>query len=1050
MDLLNDLNQMQKRAAFAPLGPWLVLAGPGTGKTRTLIARITALIDHYHIKPDRLLAVTYTNKATEEMRERLKLTLQERAMAIQVSTFHSFCISILREWHEKAALAKHFTIADEDCQLRIVARIAPMFSGERHMRHLISRISGSRLNPSESKPLTNLEQQLYKKYEGELKKNSLIDFDDILFFTQRLFFENPAILNRFRRSFDAILVDEFQDTDRVQYEILRQLVAEHRNLFVVADDDQSIFSWRGANPTNIDLFVQDFAKENIIVLTENYRSRPEIISQAQQLIAQHSRLAQKKIQATSTNFDTNLPAIRIDNFASDYEEAEFIIKDIRKQMEKAPHLSLSDFAILYARHSVGEFLEREFMKADLPCQLVKGRSCFDQREIVRAMSLLRVLYNPKDQFSLEDFVSKEVDEVTSTRLKAFQQEEHLPDFRISLDRFRKSSRIPEQERRQIDRIIGLISNLISIKDTPGKRLSDLFADILNSLSNQEVLTLASQADNLTDPISYQRIRDAARAIFEARSFSYPILVAASNSQLNFLAVEMLKRALGITAYSAHSFVVEQIPKNSTEQASDANSKPANPLLIILDGRDLHLLTETIKSCQVVIYLGTDYSPKIREQLRSVNAIVVNPEETSSTERGFEPSAIVLLFKLCQLSSWLGNAEFLPDYIAIDIETTDKEVETNDIIELAAIKVREGRPIGEFHTLLKPSRPIAPDAIKVHGITDNDLLNSPRFSEVAEKFLAFIGQDTLVAHNGYNFDFPCIKRKLRESGYRLENRTFDTLPMASRLFPDRGASLDALASAFSIDTGQRHRAYDDTLSLVDVFEQLKKEHASRLRRTACEQCLDIVAAGSIIEHNRLVDPQAILIKEGMIRLAVPSAPLIERLVEQGNDVSLLRHYVEEAKVEHLKEGEGNADRFGAFLHFDEIVSRFDSPNPTTGSLEKSIIAFLDFAALYQQQDGIARRNAINLMTIYASKGLEFSRVYIAGLEQNMIPSFYAIGSRNPDQLAEQRRLLYVAITRAKEQLTFTTATLRNGYAQNSSEFLAELFSPNIVRISEIPL
>lgn len=1043
MELLNQLNEMQKRAAYAPLGPWLVLAGPGTGKTRTLIARIAALIDHYHLRPDKLLAVTYTNKATEEMRERLKTTLQDRAMSLQVSTFHAFCISVLREWHEKVKLVKHFTIADEDCQLRIVARIAPMLSGERHMRYLISRLSGSRLNPSEGKPLTALEQQLQKRYDSELKKNALIDFDDILFLTQRLFFENPAILSRYRKAFDAILVDEFQDTDRVQYEILRQLVSDHQNLFVVADDDQSIFSWRGANPTNIDLFLRDFARDNIIVLTENYRSRPEIISQAQHLISQHSKLTQKNIKAIQVNFPLDLPAIRLEHFANDFDEAEFIVKDIQSQLEKNPNLSLSDFAVLYARHSVGEFLEREFMKADLACQLVKGRSCFDQLEIVRAMSLLRVLYNPKDQFSLENFVCREVDEVTSTRLKAFQLEEHLADFRISLDRFRKSTRIPDQERRQIDRIIGLISNLMSIKDIPGKRLSDLFADILSSLSNQEVLTLTRLVDQLTDPITYNRMRDAGRAVYQARAFAQVVLVASSNSQLNFLAIEMLKRSLGINAYSAHTYEVEKISQTTLEPKSETKIELVvlNPLLIILDSKELSLLTDTIKACQTIIYLGTDYSPAIREQLRNINAIIVNPEELSAVERGFEPSAILLLFKLCQLASWLGNAEFLPDYVALDIETTDREIENNDIIEIAAIRVRDASPVARFHTLLKPNRPIAADAEKVHGINEKDLINAPRFQDIAEKFLAFIGQDTLVAHNGYNFDFPCIKRKLREVNKRLENRTFDTLPMASRLFPDRGASLDALASLFSIDTGQRHRAYDDTLSLVDVFEALKKEHASRLRRTACESCLDLVAAGSIIEHNRLVDSQAILIKEGLIRLAAPGATLLERLIEQGNDVTLLRAYIEEAKIEHLREGDGNADRFGAFLHFDEIVSRFDSPNPTAGSLERSIIAFLDFAALYQQQDGITRRNAVNLMTIYASKGLEFTRVYLAGLEQNMIPSFYAIGSKNPDQLTEQRRLLYVAITRAKEQLTFTTASLRNGYAQVASEFLFEMFGAN---------
>lgn len=1051
-NFLASLNQAQQRAAFAPPGPWLVLAGPGTGKTRTLVARIISLIERYHIKPNRLLAVTYTNKATEEMKERLAGALGQRAQQLTVSTFHAFCINILRECHEQANLAKHFSIADDDCQLRIIARIAPMLRGERHMRHLIGRFSGVRLNPNESKPLSGLEQQLQRRYESELRKNCLIDFDDILFYTQRLCFEQPAILNRYRRAYDAVLIDEFQDTDRVQYEIIKQLVSEHNNLFVVADDDQSIFSWRGANPSNIDLFCRDFAKENIVVLTENYRSRPEIIEQAKAIINQTSRIVHKQLQAVRHDWVANAKPVKAVNFSSDNEEATFIINDIQRQLTEDKSLSYADFAVLYARHSVGEFLEHEFMKFDLPCQLVRGRSSFDQPEIIRALSLMKVLHNPKDQYSLEEFVAREVDEVTYTRLKTFQREETLTDFRLALDRFRKRSWIPEQERRQIERIIGIISNLLSFKEMPGKRLSELFAEIINSLSNQEILTLMAHIEQLTDPIFYNRMREAARTLFEARNIQRPVLVAATNTQINFIAIEMLKRSLGLNVSSAHSYVVQQVVAQTNNMPNQPqatkptsvslrSSQPATlqPLLIILDGEELKLLTETIKSCSVVIYLGTDYSPERRNQLRAVNAIIINPEELIVVERGFEPTAIGLLFKLCQATVGLGNAEFLPDYVALDIETTDKDVETNDIIELGAIRVRDGLPVDNFHSLIKPNRPIATDAAKVHGINDADLTKSPTFAEVVTQFLTFIGQDVLVAHNGYSFDFPCINRKLRELGRpRLENRTFDTLPMANRLFPDRSASLDALASVFAINVGTRHRALDDTLTLVEVFERLKKEHASRLRRTACEPCLDLLAAGVVLEQGRLTDTNAILVKEGMNRLAVPNSLVIEKLAEQG-DIQLLRSFVEEAKVEQLREGGGNADRFAAFLHFDDIVSRFDCSNPIAGTLPRSIQDFLDFAALYQQQDGIARRNAVHLMTIYASKGLEFNRVYIAGLEQNMLPSFYAIGSRNTEQLAEQRRLFYVAITRAKEQLTFTTAATRNGYAQIVSEFLTELLS-----------
>lgn len=1052
MNLLQDLNPAQSRAAMAPPGPWLVLAGPGTGKTRTLVARIFSLINNYKIKSSRLMAVTYTNKATEEMRTRLNNLLGENAADLTISTFHGYCISILREYHDLVGLAKHFTIADADCQLRAMARIAPNIAGERHLRFMLTRLSGARLNPDEIKPLSAFEQQIQRKYEVELHKNCLIDFDDILFYTQRLFFEYPQILQRCRRSFEAILVDEFQDTDRVQYEIIKQLVKEHNNLFVVADDDQSIFSWRGANPSNIDLFKRDFAGDQVILLTENYRSRSEIIDQAKSLILQNPGTKLKLLRATRKDAnDRNVDdAVRVEHFDTDSDEANFILREIKRQMSRSPQLTYADFAILYARHALGEFLERELMKADLPCQLVRGKSCFDQPEIVRTLHLLRVLHNPKDQYSLEEFVAHEVDEVTYTRLKTFQREEDLPDFRITLDRFRKRNRIPEQERKQIEQIIGRISNLMAFKDNGNKRLSDLFAEILNSLTNQEILNLKNRVEKLTDPLFYQRMREVTKIVYDAREKDRPVLISASDERINFLGREILKRGLGITAITIQDFVTQQLATANKKLTADKESSsadkdqpvstpakpPVSPLIIALDGNDLNYISAAIKNSPSIIYLGIDYSPERRAQLHSLNAIVINPEELTFVERGFEFSSMALLFKLCQATSWIGTSEFLSDYVALDIETTDRDTETNDIIELAAIRVRNNIPGEHFRTLVKASKPIAIDAAKVHGLTDEDLETSPTFAEIADQFLAFIGNDVLLAHNGYNFDFPVLRRKLREVGRpKFDNRVFDTLPMAARLFPDRGASLDALASVFEIDAGQRHRAYDDTFTLIEIFERLKKEYASRQRRTACEQCIDLVGAGMVLEQSKLIDTHAILVQEGLRRLAMPGSTLIERLSEFNGDLTLLKRLVDEAKMEQPRDTVGSADRFAAFLHLDEIVSRFDGEE----SLEASIQQFLDFASLYQQQDGINRRNAINLMTIYAAKGLEFDRVFIVGLEQNVIPSFYAIGSKNAEQIAEQRRLLYVAITRAKEQLIITTAGVRNGYPQMVSDFLLEMLA-----------
>lgn len=1029
MDFLTELNQEQRAAAVAPLGSWLVLAGPGTGKTRTLVARIQALIERFSIRSDRILAVTYTNKATDEMRERLQASLGSRARGLQICTFHSFCINLLRSCHEHAGLKKHFTIADEARQVRILARVAPQLAGERYARYLLTRFSEVRLNPLEGRPLSALESQFQRRYEHELKKNSLIDFDDILFLSKRLLFENPNILNYYRRRFDAVLIDEFQDTDRVQYEILRLLVAEHRNIFAVADDDQSIFSWRGANPQNIERFRQDFAGDNIIVLTENYRSMPEIVKQATSFISQNVHFKSKCLRASRPD-NNGLGSVSIHHFSSDNEEAQFLISEIRKQIEYSAkyldrRLQYSDFAILYPRHSVGEYLEREMMKENMPCQLVRGRSVFDQPVIMRTINLLRLLYNSRDTLALEDFIESEVDEVTFSRLKNIQAEERL-DLRQALDRFIKSNWIPEQERLQISRCIALITDLLHYKESPERRLSDLFAEITNALRHTQDTSLARHIDSLTDPASYDQMLQSARIFAEAVSKSIPVVVATPDKRVSMLAIEMLQRISGIKARTLEEFIAEQLSDRSPEE----------PLLIALDGKELLYCINTVRICRRVIYLGTDYSPQLRELLRSVDALVVNPEQLSVAERGFEPSASALLFKFCQTVTSLTFAEFLPNYTAVDIETTEKDPEKADILEIAAVRVRQGIPVGHFHRLIRPERPIDPEAGLIHGIKDEDLVNAPSFADIAEEFLNFIGTDTLVAHNGYNFDFPILNRHLKAIGKpRLGKRVFDTIPMASRTFPDRSSSLDSLAQAFHIDTGKRHRAYDDTFTLVDIFEKLKKEHASRQRRTCCENLLDLVAAAMLAEQGSMADSNCLLIKEGLVRLAAPVCPTIERLYEY-EEIANLNRLLEQVRCEHFRDGVVS-EQISAFTRFEDLVSRFERDENGHKDIDRSLEEFLNFISLYQQQDDLKARNAVNLMTIYASKGLEFPVVFIAGLEQNMLPSFYALESRDPEQLAEQRRLFYVAMTRAKDRLIITSANVRNGHEHAVSEFLSEL-------------
>jgi|GEM_PF-853890 len=1090
-----ELNSSQQRAVEWPLSPVLVLAGPGTGKTRTLISRALYLIQKKNIKPEQILAVTYTNKATEEMRARFRAALGDKARDMTIGTFHAFCIRVLRENYDVARLPKHFTVADEDCQIQVMARVAPMLQETKDIRFLLGRISASRLNQDEARhPLSALEKQLMGRYQAELRRNCLIDFDDILFITWRLFFENPPILQQYRDSFRAILVDEFQDTDRVQYEIIKMLAEEHRNIFVVADDDQSIFSWRGANPKNIEMFRRDFAGDSCIELEENYRSTPQILEQAEHLIARNSRFSMKSLVPAR---DTGAP-VRLEYFQDETEEAAFIIREILAQMNQhnvnghsqesaakiaaQPEIGIqtarqilsartglatrvttkarfSDFAVLYARHSIGENLEREFMKAGVPCQLVRGRSILDHDEISRAIMLLRIIHNPKDQVTLSNFIEKMVDESTFARIEEFQRREKLPSFRTALDGFRRWKAVPEQERKAVNRVIGMISNLSAFKEeSKDRRLSTLLAQVLAYLATNELSALLSEVNNLTDPYSCSGVYEAAQKLKWASVTAAPILIVGANEHLRFLASQLVQRAIQgcqchpLDAVEAIDYVklgreLTLAKRNGAEapRQGEDNKRWIEPVLIVLDSVSFDALSAHGPDRLSIIYVGVDYPACLRwetaqMQARRAQTLLLNPQEINKAERGIEPSAMAMLFKLCQGVAGLEIADFLPNYVALDIETTDLDVETNDIVEVAAIRVREGRCVDHFEVLVKPAKPVSREAEAVHGLKKEDLERAPQFEQILPGLLDFIGEDRLVAHNGYNFDFICLNRKIQEAGYkRLDKRRFfDTLPMAQRLFPNQGASIDALAARFQIETGQRHRAYDDTRCLVDIFERLKQENNSRLRRTSHEALLDIVALGMLIEQGTLFDSNAILIKQGAQRLRASSSTILERLAEnfpQANFQSIIST-IDNLAAERSETGIVTAEQFGLLSRFDEIVARFDDL-----PLEEAIENFLDFTSLYQQQDGVEDRNAVKLMTIYAAKGLEFRSVFVVGLEQNMIPSFYAVRNPDPEQMAEQRRLLYVALTRAKEQLTLTVVRRRDGYEQEQSLFLKDL---NLVR------
>src|SRR5438309_7730451 len=353
----------QRLAIEAPLGPVLVVAGPGAGKTFCLIARINHLINTRGLAPERICAVTFTNRAAEEIAVRLKHTLGDRAEGVTRGTIHALCLSLLREHAEAAGLRKGFGVADEQYQKVILGRLhVPL----EHRGSLLNRFSRHRVQDYR---LTDDDARLYREYAVWLAHRNMLDFDDLVVKAEELVRTHGDIADAIAARWDYLLVDEFQDVNAVQYDLLKRLAAPHRNFFAVGDDEQSIFSWTGADPRVLAEFQRDFGVAAPIVLDRNCRCSHQIFGTARRLLAENPHLFDKQLSA-----ERESPyEVRGYGFSDEEAEAGWLLDDLRADRATAG-LGWGDYAILYRGHRVGAHLEGRLLRAGIPCRLARGRS----------------------------------------------------------------------------------------------------------------------------------------------------------------------------------------------------------------------------------------------------------------------------------------------------------------------------------------------------------------------------------------------------------------------------------------------------------------------------------------------------------------------------------------------------------------------------------------------------------------------------------------------------------------------------------------------------
>jgi DNA helicase-2/ATP-dependent DNA helicase PcrA len=409
MDLLEGLNPQQRKAVTAPEGAVLVLAGPGSGKTRVLTHRIAHLIGTVGVPAYSILAVTFTNKAAREMQNRVDNLLGGQAQGLWLGTFHATCARILRREADILPVKSNFVIFDTDDQEAVVKRaVKDLNLNEKLYRPqsvhaAISKAKNDLLNPDDFPVQTYRDEvvkRIYRKYQELMISNNAVDFDDLLIYTEGIFRENSLLRQKYARRFEHILVDEFQDTNTAQYALLRHLSTYHNNIFVVGDEDQSIYRWRGADYRNVLRFEQDFPKATKILLEQNYRSCQNVLDAAQAIINYNPNRTPKQLFTERGSGEK----ITVYEAVDDHAEAAYVVDTIA-QAVVGRQARGGDFAIMYRMNAQSRLLEEAFLRAGLPYRLVGALRFYGRREVKDIIAYLRLVYNPQDGASLDRVIN---------------------------------------------------------------------------------------------------------------------------------------------------------------------------------------------------------------------------------------------------------------------------------------------------------------------------------------------------------------------------------------------------------------------------------------------------------------------------------------------------------------------------------------------------------------------------------------------------------------------------------------------------------------------
>lgn len=565
-NILDKLNDRQREAVLATEGPVLVLAGAGSGKTTVLVNRIAYMISEKHINPWNILAITFTNKAANEMKERAERLLGDTANNMWVGTFHSICVRILRTCIDLLGYNRDFVIYDTaDTRTLMKECLRELNIDEKSFppRNVLSIISNAKNDLMDAPTFENVYRndyrmsiisKVYFRYQTKLRNNNALDFDDIILNTVKILSENPDVLMKYQDKFQYILVDEYQDTNNSQYLLINLLSQKHKNLCVVGDDDQSIYKFRGANIDNILNFEDDFPNVRKITLDQNYRSTQNILNTANSVIANNNGRMGKNLWTSHDEGNK----VFVYTGTNEYDEARYIARQIKKYFDE--HGTFSDCAVLYRTNAQSRVIEEMLMRENVPYKVLSGLRFYDRKEIKDIIAYLRVIYNPNDDISLARIINepkRKIGNATLDRAREIALKNNIslydvvshadnyPEFKTAIKKLLDFSEIIESLRKMVDVIpiselttrvmndTGYMPALMAEDTTESKtRIENLgeFMSVIAEFEKNEEMgnTLGEFLESITlvsDVDSYDENQDTAvlMTIHSAKGLEFPVV-----------------------------------------------------------------------------------------------------------------------------------------------------------------------------------------------------------------------------------------------------------------------------------------------------------------------------------------------------------------------------------------------------------------------------------------------------------------------------------------------------------------------------------------------